>query len=60
MMNELLKEANKMADKMLLKAKFDNAKKDVKEWLGTEIDGMTRAKIIGIVLVPAILIFLLS
>jgi len=60
MMNELLREANKMADKMLLKAKIDNAKKDAKEWLGQEVDGITRAKIIGMVLVPAILVFLFS
>ena len=59
-MNELIKEANKMANKLLLKAKVDNAVKGVKEWLHAEVDGMTRAKIIAIVAIPAILVFIVS
>ena len=59
-MNQLIKEAHKMADKMLLKSKVENAKKEVKEWLAQEVDGMTRAKIISIVAIPVFLIFLLS
>ncbi len=41
-MNDLIKEAHKMADKALFKAKLDSAKQDAVKWLQGEAEGFKR------------------
>lgn len=60
MMNELIREAHKMADKALLKAKLSTAKKDVKEWLQGEAEGFKRWHIMLCVFVPVAIVFLVA
>ena len=59
-MNELIREAHKMADKALLKAKLDTVKKDVAEWLQGEAEGFKRWHILLCVVVPVAIVFLVA
>lgn len=49
-----------MADKALLKAKIDSAKKEAKKWLLEELDPMPRGKLICMIALPMILAYLLG
>lgn len=41
-----VKEVNKMADREILKAQIEAKKAKIKEWLGVEVYGYTRRKIL--------------
>ncbi len=60
MMNDLIKEAHKMADKALFKAKLDSAKQDAVKWLQGEAEGFKRWHIIALVLVPVAIALLVA
>jgi hypothetical protein len=60
MMNELIREAHKMADKALLKAKLDSARKDAVEWLQGEADGFKRWHILAFAIAPFAVAFLVA
>lgn len=59
-MNELIREAHKMADKALLRSKLESAKKQAVEWLQGEADGFKRWHIILFAIAPFAVAFLVS
>ncbi len=59
-MNDLIKEAHKMADKALFKAKLDSAKQDAVKWLQGEAEGFKRWHILLLMVVPFAVGFLVA
>ena len=51
---QAIKEANKMADKELLKSKLEGYKANAIKWLDTEVYGYKRGKILAIAVIVII------